>query len=137
MPPLPDSAHLLLVGQLLRQRGWWDVTVTTGSMRPTIPVGARVRVVASNRVKLGEVAALAIGDRVYIHRVLARFPTPMGTMLVHGGDAPQALPSFVFESRLIGRADVPRKRISVPKRLASLARAALVYLRRRRAHVAP
>jgi hypothetical protein len=88
-------------------------------MEPTIPRGARVRVIPIDRIRIGDVILFQGGERLVLHRVLAR----LGPLLVHAGDAGGA-PSLIRRDRVIARALTPRRAPPLRRRLSAL-RAAL------------
>ncbi len=87
-------------------------------MEPTVRLGDRVRVEAGARVRAGDVILFeALRGGYVLHRVVLRVP---GTSwLIHAGDArhepgPRLLDRLGATrcERVIGRADVPRRRVS-------------------------
>lgn len=99
-------------------------------MEPTIPRGGRIRI-ADERMSVGDVALFEAGDHFISHRILARIPTPVGTFLVHKGDAEPGAPGLVRKARVIGRVLTPRRSIPLATRLSAAAAALLRAARQR------
>ncbi len=101
-------------------------------MEPTLRDGDRVRVRSGAAIRAGDVVLLenAAGDGAVLHRVLALLPgTPW---FLHGGDAGRrGGAGLARRERIIGRAQLPRRRPPVAAYVA--AAAATVDLIRRRA----
>lgn len=113
-----------LLGERIRRGDDVWLTIAGDSMAPTLPRGARVRVVFARALRAGEVGVFARGRALLVHRVLARVLTPRGVYYVHVGDA-GGEPAFAHARHLIGRADVPRRSPRFRVRLLAPARALL------------
>ena len=72
-------------------------------MEPTLPVGSVISF-QFGIPRPGEVAVFQAGERIMVHRVLARWETRLGTYYVHAGDAGGASGMFA-EHELIGIVD--------------------------------
>jgi hypothetical protein len=92
-------------------------------MAPTVGVGDRVRVVAGP-VRPGDVALFPGSGTFVLHRVLARLP---GGLLVHAGDQNPTHSGLIRERDVLGRAELPARRVGLGTRLV----ATLVALARR------
>jgi hypothetical protein len=127
-----DRAALLR--DVTRLPGGSEVICAGRSMEPTVRPGDRVRVRACDRVRSGDVALFECPDSetYLLHRVVFRVP---GTdWVAHIGDAGTDYPRFARLSRVVGRADLPRRPLRTRTYRAAvgvLARAAVRRLRRR------
>lgn len=133
MVELSQDGHRDLVSQLAHQPGGVWVTCIGRSMEPTIWLGDQVRVEACDRPRAGDVVLLEAGCGYILHRLIARVP---GTdWLLHIGDSPACVqPSLARLSRVMGRADVPRRAPDarvMSLSLLRLAAAARAVIRRR------
>lgn len=118
----PDLVHALLRELVARDHGAW-ITCGGASMRPTIAPGDRLRVVACERARVGDVVLFEAGADVVAHRVLARVPAPGAAWIVHGGDASARATGFVREDRVIGRVLAARRVPPLRRRVAAAAAA--------------
>lgn len=130
---IPDVAGEL-VRDLARTPGGAWVTCAGRSMEPTIRLGDRVRIIACDRVRSGDVVLFEGGRGHVLHRVVLCVPgTPW---FVHIGDAGSGDgPGLARRSQVVGRALVPRQRPPLPvwgaaiRRLGRAARRRLVQAR--------
>ena len=108
MARISQDSHGELTRQLARNPGGTWVTCIGRSMEPTIALGDRVRVEACDRPRPGDVVLLQSPAGYILHRMIARLP---GTdLLLHIGDSPVCTgPGLARMSRIIGRADLPRR----------------------------
>ncbi|HKA89495.1 MAG TPA: S24/S26 family peptidase [Haliangiales bacterium] len=90
-------------------------------MEPTLPVGARVRVIPCADPRPGDVVVIHTRSGLVVHRLWARAPG----LLVHGGE--RGRPGLARTRDLVGRADVARRPIAPPGRALAMLRAALLY----------
>jgi hypothetical protein len=94
-------------------------------MRPTLEPGQNVVVRATHRFRAGDVALIEIGaDGYVLHRLLvvSRFGP-----VIHAGDAPFALASLTHARRLVGRAEIPKQRVSLWHRLRATGQALATF----------
>lgn len=122
-----DDLERALVRDLASTPGGLWVTCAGRSMEPTIALGDRVRVVACDRVRSGDVVLFQASRARVLHRVVLCVP---GTdWFVHIGDAgSDDGPGLARRSRVVGRALLQRRRPALPvwwagvKRVARAAR---------------
>lgn len=116
---MPAAKHRQQLAVDLLERGELTVTAAGGSMAPTLPVGARVRVVAATVVTAGDVALLRVtaAPGFLLHRIVARLP---GGYLVHRGDAPGASAGLARARDVLGRADLPRRSVGTRERMRGI-----------------
>lgn len=127
-PPRETVLDLRVVASLLKRHGSEFLTRFDGrSMEPTIPSGAEVLLRCPADEAVGSVVAVARGDLVIVHRIVARAAD--GRWLLTRGDA-HALPDppLVAADALIGSvvkvrrgddlADLPPAPSSLGRRLA-------------------
>ena len=85
------------------------VTVGGHSMEPTTRLGDQVRVCRDRRVRIGDVALFqADGQDPVLHRVVFRLPGV--PYLLHAGDHRGARVGLGRSDRIVGRAELPRRR---------------------------
>jgi hypothetical protein len=91
---------------------WFRVHVTTGSMAPTLPVGATPRVVPA-RPAPGDVFVFRRRSGALVtHRLVARLWLPAvlgGARWVQAGDAHPSRATLIRESQLLGRVESPSR----------------------------
>lgn len=115
--------HSDLMRDLARTPGGAWVTCAGRSMEPTVALGERVRVVACDRVRSGDVVLFEASRAWVLHRVVLCVP---GTdWFVHIGDAGSGDgPGLARRSRVLGRALLPRRRPPLPVWWAGIERVA-------------
>lgn len=109
--PLDDESRRELVRELAARPGGTWVTCAGRSMEPTVKLGDRVRVRACRDVRAGDVVLFetADGRDHVLHRVV--FKVPGLPFFLHIGDGGSGDgPGLVHLERLVGRADLPRRR---------------------------
>lgn len=116
----------------LARHGSVVVQVASGSMLPTVEVGAQVMVRAAPP-RLGEVALLRVRTGGFIlHRLVARIGLGRRMRWVHAGDAPGAGAGLCAPEEVLGTAELERRLPTRGRRLAlvlsALGRAALARL---------
>lgn len=76
-------------------------------MEPTIKLGDRVRIVACERVRAGDIVLFEIDGAHVLHRVVC--PIPGASWFLHIGDAGSGDgPGLARAARVVGRAELPR-----------------------------
>lgn len=83
-----------------RDRRQLTVRFGGSSMEPTIPAGAEVLLLCGVFPALGEIAAVTFGDRIMVHRVVAR--PPSGAWILTRGDASAIPDPPIPEASVIG-----------------------------------
>jgi hypothetical protein len=136
MTPVREVPTRELLRDLARTPAGVWVTCAGRSMEPTLELGDRVRIVACDRIRSGDVVLFEARGAYVLHRVVLRVP---GTgWFVHIGDAGSGEgPGLAHGSRVVGRALLPRRRPPLPVWWAGikrLARAAQRLGRARAAH---
>ncbi|WP_129660165.1 signal peptidase I [Rothia halotolerans] len=95
---------LFILGMLL---GWRPQAVLTGSMEPSIPVGALVIVKETPvaEVEVGDVVTVPShhGDGLITHRVVEKTPTEQGASLTLRGDANASADPDPYHVSVVGR----------------------------------
>jgi hypothetical protein len=110
------------VGGVIARRGAAVVRCAGASMQPTVRVGERVLVARCEHVRRGEVALIATGAGLVLHRVAARLPLPGAPpLLLHAGDACPFALGVTTDARVLGRAVVERRAPTLGTAARSLA----------------
>jgi hypothetical protein len=123
---LPDDLDLRARMALLRQQAATEngalITCNGPSMEPTVGVGDRVRVWAVPGIRAGDaVAFVSHGGQMMLHRAVLVMPR-LG-WFVHVGDAGyDDEPGIAPLDGIIGRADLPRRAVSVRTRIDAVRR---------------
>jgi hypothetical protein len=101
----------------LRSHGAVLVTVSTGSMAPTLRPGDSVLVRAPVvHACAGDVALLASGKLLTLHRLIGRVGAGSRARWVHAGDAPGAAAGLCRDDELLAIAELARQRPALPSR---------------------
>ncbi len=119
----------------LRAHGAVLVTVSTGSMAPTLRPGDSVLVRGpASSPSAGDVALLASGKLLTLHRLIGRVGLGRYARWVHAGDAPGAAAGLCRPEELLALAELPRELPATPARARlhaiALARALFAKLAR-------
>lgn len=117
----------------LARHGVVLVRVATGSMRPTLEVGAQVTV-RQAAPQIGVVALVGGPEGFILHRLVARLGFGASARWVHAGDAPGSGGGLCAPREVLGVAEVARELPPLSRRarlvLSALGRAALSRLTR-------
>jgi hypothetical protein len=100
----------------LRAHGAVLVTVATGSMAPTLRPGDSVLVRAPAKPHAGDVALLASGKLLTLHRLVGRIGCGHRARWVHAGDAPGSAAGLCRDDELLAIADLARAIPMLPAR---------------------
>ena len=117
--------HDLLRDLAANPDGAW-ITVAGRSMEPTLHLGDRVRIRRCTSIRAGDVVLFETRDRadVILHRVIALVPVISWFWHIGDGGHP-SLPGLASTHAIIGRADLPRRRVRLQSYVAAVRR--LVY----------
>jgi signal peptidase I len=114
--------HDLLRDLAANPDGAW-ITVAGRSMEPTLHIGDRVHIRRCPSIRPGDVVLFETRDRraVILHRVIAKLPgIPWFVHIGDGGNP--SLPGLATTHAVIGRADVPRRRVRLRSYVAAIRR---------------